>query len=162
MRYLLLFTLIYCTYVTAETVTPMTIGWVETVRILPEEFDLQAKIDTGADNSSLGIIKIIEFIRDGRKWIRFTVRNNKGQTQVFERPFERYALIKPKQTGLIKRPVVNILLCIGDRMFLTPVNLTERKKFAYQLLIGRSFLQHGFLVSSSSKLTTTPDCISIE
>ncbi len=162
MRYLFIITLLYCPYVTAETSKSMTIGWVETVRILPEEFDLQAKIDTGADNSSLGIVNSKDFIRDGRQWIRFTVRNNKGQTQVFERPFERYALIKPKQPGAIKRPVVNILLCVGDRMFLTPVNLTERKKFAYQMLIGRSLLQHGFLVSSSSKLTTTPNCKSIK
>lgn len=141
---------------------PITIGWVETVRILPEEFELQAKIDTGADHSSLGIVDADDFIRDGRQWIRFTVRNNKGRTQVFERPFERSARIKPKQAATLKRPVVNMLLCIDKQMYITPVNLTERKNFKYQMLIGRSFLQDRFLVSSSRQLTTHPKCESLK
>ncbi|MCW9013162.1 MAG: RimK/LysX family protein [Gammaproteobacteria bacterium] len=158
MRYLIILFIFYCTHASAENTPLTTIGWIESVKILPEGLELEAKIDTGADNSSLDITDWQKLNRDGNPWIRFTVINNSGHTQVFERPLERYTRIKRKGTEPLKRPVVNMLICIGNQQFLTPVNLAKRKNFKYRMLIGRSFLKQRFLVDSASKLTTSPNC----
>lgn len=135
-----------------------TIGWVEAVRILPENFDLQAKIDTGADNSSLDITDWNAFEHKGKQWVRFSTRNNSNVTYTFERPLERYASIKRKQSKPLKRPVVQMQLCIGDKTYQAPVNLAKRENFEFRMLIGRSFLKDRFLVDSSTTLTISPKC----
>lgn len=160
MRYLLMIFLLlpYSLSIASENKT--TIGWIETVRLLPEGFDLQAKIDTGADNSSLGIVNWKEIRRDDDAWVQFEVRNNKGQTQSFERPLDSYTYIKRREVESIERPVVKMWVCLGTKRVFVPVNLAKRKDYKYRMLIGRSFLVDHFLVNSSVKLTQQPDCVS--
>jgi hypothetical protein len=38
------------------------------------------------------------------------------------------------------------------------VNLEDRSKFNYQLLIGRSYLKNSFLVDASATFTLKPNC----
>jgi hypothetical protein len=38
------------------------------------------------------------------------------------------------------------------------VNLEDRRKFNYQILIGRSFLKKSFLVDASATFTLQPSC----
>jgi len=137
------------------------IGWIETVRIMPEKFDLVAKIDTGADNSSLDVAEWHSFMRDDTEWLRFSVKSNNDEIQTFERPLVRYAYIKRKRTEPVKRPVVTMQLCIGNTAFLAPVNLAKRHGFTYRMLIGRSFLQGSFLVDSALTETVSPKCDSL-
>ena len=160
MRHLLMIFLLlpYSLSIASENKT--TIGWIETVRLLPEGFDLQAKIDTGADNSSLGIVNWKEIRRAGDDWVQFEVRNNKGHTQTFERPLESYTYIKRRQAESIQRPVVKMWICLGTKQLFVPINLAKRKDYKYRMLIGRSYLKDHFLVSSSVKLTQQPDCVS--
>jgi len=158
MRYALIVFILCWSNIATPNNTLVTIGWIETVRILPEGFELKAKIDTGADNSSLGVVDWQSFTRNGQEWIRFEVLNNEGKTQSFERPLDSYALIKRKTLGSLKRPVVKMWLCIGNKKLLVPVNLANRKKFKYQVLIGRSFLKEHFLVDSAQKLTRQAEC----
>ena len=158
MRYLIVICIFFIAVASADTNDLTTIGWIEPVKILPEGLVLQAKIDTGADNSSLDITEWQNITRHGHPWVRFTVPNNQGQTRVLERPLERYARIKRKGTDSLKRPIVKLVLCLGQQQFQVPVNLAKRKNFKYRMLIGRSFLKDRFLVDSGSKLTTTPVC----
>ncbi|MCW9047831.1 MAG: ATP-dependent zinc protease [Gammaproteobacteria bacterium] len=140
----------------------VTIGWIEPIRIMPEGFDLQAKIDTGADNSSLGVVDWESFMRNSTEWIRFKVRSNNGQLKSFERPLERHVLIKRKQSQPLKRPVVNLWLCLGKNRILTEVNLSKRKNFKFRMLIGRSLLKNRFLVNSALKFTQPPECQAVQ
>ena len=158
MRYILIICVLFCSHVATASESLVTIGWIETIRIMPEGFDLQAKIDTGADNSSLGVMDWESFIQNGKEWIRFKVRNNDGQQKSFERPLERHALIKRKQSQPLKRPVVKMWLCLGKNKMLTEVNLAKRKNFKFRMLIGRSLLRDNFLVNSARKLTQSPEC----
>jgi len=158
MRFLLITFILCWSHAAKASDTLTTIGWIETVRILPEGLELKAKIDTGADNSSLGAIDWQNFKRNGQKWIRFKLLKNNGGTESFERPLDRYALIKRKQTEALKRPVIKLWLCIGNKKLLVPVNLAKRKKFKYRILIGRSFLKRNFLVDSAKELTQPPTC----
>jgi len=158
MRFLLIIYILCWSHIASASDSLVTIGWIESVRILPEGLDLEAKIDTGADNSSIGVMNWQGFIRNDKEWIRFKVRSNTGQSQLFERPLKRYTLIKRKSTQSLKRPVVNMWLCIGRDKILAQVNLAQRKNFKYQMLIGRSLLRGHFLINPAIKLTLDPDC----
>jgi len=136
-------------------------GWIEPVPIQPEGFELIAKIDTGADNSSLDVTTWTAYTKDGSPWIRFEVRNNGEKTQKFELSLEKYTLIKRKQAEPISRPVIKMSLCIDNREYLASVNLAKREDFKYRMLIGRSFLKGRFLVDSDKRKTSLPKCNSL-
>jgi hypothetical protein len=135
------------------------IGWIETVQILPENFQLPAKIDTGADNSSLNIINPIEFNKEEEPWLRFTISLEEHETVTLERPIERFAYIKRKGAPKQKRPVVLFDLCVGNLYKKNvPVNLADRTGFKYPMLIGRSFLKGSAIVDSARTFTNQPSC----
>lgn len=135
------------------------IGWIEHVQILPENFILPAKIDTGADNSSLSATDITGFVRSSRKWVRFTVKRPDGPPIILEKPVARYVRIKRKGTTVQRRPVVRFNICVGTIFKKdVEVNLANRKGFKYPVLIGRSFLKDTALVDSSRKYSQDPDC----
>ena len=136
-----------------------TIGWIENVRIYPEGFVLDAKIDTGADHSSLNVSELSEFRRGGKRWVRFAVLTTDGITMYLEKPVVRYAKIKQKENKSQKRPVVQFDLCLGKiYKRAVPVNLANRHNFKFNMLIGRSFLKNTALVDSSRTNTVEPHC----
>ena len=49
------------------------IGGVETLYILPIEMPFQARMDTGAETSSMDADHIRPFERDGEKWVSFNI-----------------------------------------------------------------------------------------
>lgn len=135
-----------------------TIGWIESVRVIPEGLTVMAKIDTGADNSSVDVLEWDNFEREGNQWIRFKIRNNENEEVTLERPHERFARIKRKQSEPLKRPVVNMWLCLGNEKIMTQVNLSKRKNFKFRMLIGRSLLKGRYLVDSARQNTLKPEC----
>ena len=135
------------------------IGWIETVQILPENLSLPAKIDTGADHSSLNAINQEEFRKGKEKWIRFSIPLENDRAVRLERPILRKARIKRKGATSLKRPVVLFDLCVGTLYKKdVPVNLANRSRFKYPMLIGRSFLKGSALVDSALTLTQQPSC----
>ena len=136
------------------------IGWLETVQILPENLSLSAKIDTGADHSSLNVINQKEFRKGKEKWIRFSIPLKKNEAIRIERPVLRIARIK-RRGGVPpqKRAVVLFDLCVGATYKQeVPVNLTDRSRFKYPMLIGRSFLSGTAIVDASMTFTQSPSC----
>ena len=137
-----------------------TIGWIEKVRIYPEGFVVDAKIDTGADHSSLNVSEISDFFRGEKRWIRFAINTGEGDKLYLEKPVIRYAKIKRKGAKSQRRPVVLIDICLGNIYENdVPVNLADRAKFKFNMLIGRSFLKNTALVDSSMTFTIEPDCV---
>lgn len=137
----------------------ITVGWIERVRVFPGDLVMDAKIDTGADNSSINALNQEEFTKDGKKWIKFTMTNDQGQTVTIERPIVRTAKIKRRKSkDRHLRPVVILGLCIAGVYRETEVNLADRDRFKYQLLIGRSFIRDRLLVDPSAKYTAEPIC----
>ncbi len=124
-----------------------TYGYLERVTVFPGELSLKAKLDTGAKSASLNAkhIKIIK--RGGRKWVRFDVPQD-NETLRFETRLIRYVSIKTRhgekkmnQTGdSFKRPVVMMQMALGGKMEEVEVNLANRERFNYPLLLGRSAL----------------------
>jgi hypothetical protein len=130
-------------------------GWVEWAYIEPHHIHVKAKLDSGAKTSSLSAINIERFERDGAIWMRFHVPisasdggTEKPQLIEMERKLEREVLIKRHGSGPARRPVVVINVCLGEQSFDTPVTLTDRSRFNYPLLLGRSALRGRVLLDA--------------
>lgn len=145
--------------VTASAEAKETIGWVERVRIYPGALDIRAKIDTGADNSSLHCECIEPYEKpDGSQWVRFTVTNYQGEHIRLEEKVIRNTRIKRHGSDVQTRPVIKLGICVGQTYRETEVNLVDRGGFEYQMLIGRSFLRKDFLIDPASRYINPPRC----
>jgi hypothetical protein len=134
------------------------VGWIEKVRIYPGDLVIYAKLDTGAKNSSLNASHVTVFERGGEQWLRFDVTSRYGKTVTIERKVRRVVKIKRHGAKPEKRFVIRMGVCLGNSYKEVEVNLAERSDFLYQMLIGRSFLAGSFIVDSSAKYTTKPNC----
>ncbi|MEQ9170238.1 MAG: RimK/LysX family protein [Rhodospirillales bacterium] len=134
-----------------------TAGLIETVRIQPEAIDIRAKVDTGAENSSVDTRDWETFEREGATWIRFTLRLDNGGRRTLERPLHRMAEIH-RAGSTQNRPVVLMTLCVGAVAREVEVNLSERPKLTYRMLLGASFLTGAYVVDVSQSDLTRPAC----
>ncbi len=135
-----------------------TFGWAEKIKIFPTSIVIHAKLDTGADYSSLNASQIEQFERDKEKWVRFSLVNRYGQKVTLERPIKRFATIKSHSSKNQKRPVIRLGICAGKTYMEEDVNIVDRTKFEYQMLVGRSFLAGNGVVDPSMTYTSDPDC----
>ncbi len=135
-----------------------TLGWVEKVRISPANLILQGKLDTGADTSSLHAANVERFERDGKTWVRFVVENRQGEKATIEKEVLRTALVKRQKGATQKRDVIRLGTCLGKTYLEIDVSLVDRRKFSYQMLIGRNFLAGNVLVDPAMTFTTDPQC----
>lgn len=128
------------------------LGQVEYVDIMPMGFRQKARIDTGAETTSIDAVNIIEFERDGRDWVQFSVKDrNTDESVMIKAPIKRTVLIKQQGSKDIRRQVVLLTLAIGELKEEVEVTLADRENFEYPVLIGRNFLQGRALVDVSRK-----------
>jgi hypothetical protein len=121
-----------------------TYGYVEKAVLVDKKVILSAKLDTGAKSASLNATHITEFDMNGVPHLRFTVPT-KDKDYIFECPYIGKVKIKVRAnegypgavTTPIKRPVVMLTVQLGDKVRSIRVNLTNRKRFIYPLLLGR-------------------------
>jgi len=118
------------------------VGIYETISVLPENMHLQAKVDTGAKDSSLDAQNIEFFTRDDKEWVRFQVtRALQKRIFIIERPLEGISQIKSRADESTtkesyKRPLIKLPVCLGDEIKEIDVNLTDRSHFKYPFLLG--------------------------
>ncbi len=124
-------------------------GWIERVRLTRSGLELEAKLDSGAEHSSLDVEGQKYFRRGGDRWVRFTVEGASGRRVAFERKLVRRAVIKRHSGRSDVRPVVEIKICLGSAVKKVEVNLVDRSNFVYPMLLGRSFLGGAFLIDTS-------------
>jgi len=130
----------------------ITIGEVEEVILMPWGVRLPARIDTGADTSSL----------DARE---LKVKNNIAE---FKLPKQYGALelqlpVKAWQNVRSadfkeKRPVVEITFCMGPKLLHIRVNLNDRSTVKYPLILGRNALKDHFVVDCDQTHCLPPSC----
>lgn len=142
----------------ADQLKPLTVGWVEKVRLYPPDILLHAKLDTGADACSVHAEKVTSIKRGKERWVRFVLVNRYGQRNTLERRVHRRAKIKTKRGGSQTRPVVKFGICLGERYELVECNLVDRSHFTYPVLIGRNYLAGIASVNSSETYTLEPNC----
>jgi hypothetical protein len=144
--------------VTAYSSEKRVLGWVEKVQILPENLILNAKLDTGANTTSVDASRITEFERNGRPWIRFSISDRSGNTGMFERPLVRVVRVRRSDSPTTSRPVVMLAICVGSKFREEAVTLTNRSHLRHPVLLGRSAMEGRIIVNPSRKFTFKPDC----
>lgn len=134
------------------------VGWVENVTVFPGNLEIKAKLDTGAENSSLHTAQINEFKRNGHNWVRFELTDSQGRTENFETKVIRKTKIKRQNSESQKRLVVRLGVCLGTVYKEVEVNLVNRSNFDYKMLVGRSFLEGSFVVDSEQTFIVQQKC----
>lgn len=136
-------------------------GWVEFVELHldGQPLKLKAKLDTGARSSSLDATDVAPFERDGQRWVRFRVSlPGLEKSVLMEQPVARYVRIKRHTGPHDRRPVIRLPLCLGDELRTVDVNLADRGRFIYPLLLGRKALAHLAVVDPARTFMRPPGC----
>ncbi len=143
----------------AVAAEPDIFGWAEPVVLVETGFELEAKLDTGAETSSLDAIDIRRFRRKGKSWVRFTVEDHDNGDDVrLERPLLRRVLIKRHDGDSQRRSVVSLTVCLGDHRREVEFSLIDRSQFDYPVLLGRSALAGIAVVDPDEINLSEPDC----
>jgi len=133
------------------------IGEVEKVMVHPSDLQYEARIDTGAESSSIHAEKIQLIERDGKQFVQFSLLNPKTNELVeLERRFQRTVLIKQKDGEPERRFVVKLWLTLGEIKERVDVTLSNRADFTYPLLVGRNLLTDTAIVDVSRRHTINP------
>ena len=134
----------------------LVVGWVEDASIHPSNLVLAAKVDTGADNTAIDARNIKAVVRDGRKFLRFQVDDRRGHTMEIEREQVGIEIVPRHHGEFEERPLVVLEICLGNECRNTLVNLSDRSRLKYPLLVGRSFMLDRIVVNPSAQHIATP------
>ncbi len=119
-------------------------------------FNFLARVDTGANTTSIHAVdvKVIDGSSEPKenvgKTISFQTLNREGKSKKLSVPIVRISTVKNSQ-GVEQRYVVNLLIISDNIKESVEVNLRDRSKMAYKLLIGRNWLSEDFLVDVDLK-----------
>ena len=137
-------------------------GFIEKATLMNKQLTLSAKLDTGAKSASLNATNITETMVDGKPYLNFTVPSKEGDISFqCEHVGEVNIKIRAGEVNInpllrksIQRPVVLMRIKLGSKERVIRVNLTNRKRFIYPLLLGReALIAFDGLVDPSLKYT---------
>lgn len=129
----------------------LVVGEIETVRFDNLGLALRARIDTGAETSSLDARRIRRFQRDGENWVRFTIPDpDSGEPLVLERPrSRRVRILQAGAEDPDTRHVVELRVTLGNSTQTAEFTLTDRSALEFPVLIGRNVLRDLMMVDVS-------------
>jgi hypothetical protein len=126
------------------------VGGVERVKVEPGDLLLEARIDSGAETTSIHAEDIALVEKDGKRYVRFTLLDEtSGEVIPMELRLRRRVLIKQHGREPERRFVVRMWLTLGDTRNRVDVTLSDREDFEYPLLVGRNFLVDTAIVDVS-------------
>ena len=138
---------------------PVKLGYLENVQIGNLALELKGKLDTGADTSSVHA-RDVEVYKRGKRdnWVRFRLVGKNGRSIRYDQNVIRFAQIKTKTGGTIRRPVIRMPICVGGVKGRAEINLADRADFEYDVLIGREFLADRIIVDSGQTFSAGSAC----
>jgi hypothetical protein len=131
------------------------IGSIEWLYMDPPGHHYRARVDSGAETSSLSANDVVEFERDGDDWVRFTFDHDGTDEPVdFELPIKRTVLIRQASSEEAdRRVVIELDIRLGDQLQTTEFTLTDRGRMTYPVLLGRAFLMDLYVIDVSRSYT---------
>lgn len=128
----------------------IVIGWREWVQ-LPDlgVAEMKAKVDTGADNSSLHAFNVERFERDGAEYVRFEIhpkQRSSRPTIACEAPLAMEKKVKNPGGRSELRPVIRTRVIVAGVELTALVNLTSRDEMGYRMLLGRRAVRSKFVI----------------
>lgn len=132
------------------------IGETAWIRVGGVSFPYLARIDTGARVTSIHATEVN--ITDGSKEpeknigreITFTTVNRDGKSQQLTGLIKRISTVRNSQ-GIEQRYIIELVLSWENINKTVEVNLRDRSRMTYKLLIGRNWLSGDFLVDVDLK-----------
>lgn len=106
----------------------------------------KARLDTGANTSSLSAKDIRPFERDGENWVRFRLAVDEKDAvvpAVLKQEFEARVVRQVRivqASGSDRRPVVSLPLTLGQIEQSVEFTLNDRSHLTYPVLLGRRFM----------------------
>lgn len=132
----------------------VVIGALEEVILLPWKVRLLARIDTGANTSSMGA----RGLKIHNNMAHFRLREEYGGKE-FKLPIVEWRTFSSSESNEL-RPVVEIEICLGPRRLRTQVSLNDRSRVDYPFLVGRRVLKEGsFIVDVTRTDRLPPACV---
>ena len=131
------------------------IGAIEWVYMDPPGRHFRARVDSGAETSTLGASEMVEFERDGEDWVRFMFQHESTEETVeFERPIARTVLIRQLSSREPERRfVIELDIGLGDQLQTTEFTLTDRARMTYPISLGRAFVMDLYVIDVSRSYT---------
>lgn len=141
---------------------PTSWGWVEQVKLMPENTLLKAHLDTGTQTSVMDARNLVKIHKNGQRWVQYDIvvsdpATGKEQRFPFERPVERQLKVRGTD-GFEHRPVVSMDICLGEKLYHEQFALADRQGSAYAVVLGRRTLEHVGAVDAAKTLTAPPTC----
>ncbi len=126
----------------------LVVGELEKVYLPVPGLIYEARIDSGAQTSSLHATNIERFERDGERWVRFDIEDPKSKEPLtLERKLSRNVrIVQASAEDTERRPVIELPFMIGDHRQTAEFTLSDREHLNYPLLIGRNVLRDVMLV----------------
>lgn len=139
------------------------LGWVEPIRLEPWGFKMRARLDTGANTSSMSARDIQHFKKGNKDWVRFildfkTAKGKPNRTVEIERPIHRVLKIKRHNSISQERPVIKMDICLANEIRNVEFSLVDRRALNYPILLGRKALAGLALVDSRRTYLSKADC----
>ena len=116
------------------------VGELERIWVDPPGMTMIARIDTGAQSSSLSAENLVEFERDGDDWVRFDVVVAEQSTTLEREVVRHVRVVQQADPEGTRRPVVSMRLLLGNVQDSFDFTLADRSHLEYQSILGRNFL----------------------
>lgn len=115
-----------------------------------------ARIDSGAETSSLDARNITRFERDGSNWVRFDVPlpDSDDFMTLESEVSRRVKIIQATADTAERRVVVELQFMIGDHRQQAEFTLTNREHLSQVVLVGRNILRDVMLIDVGKEFAT--------
>ncbi len=132
------------------------VGEVEKFYLAGPALVYDARIDSGAETSSMDARNITRFERDGNNWVRFDVPEPHTDDFVtIEREISRRVRIIQSSTDESeRRVVVELQFMIGNHRQQAEFTLTNREHLSHSVLVGRNILRDVMLIDVGKEFAT--------
>lgn len=129
-------------------------GHIEVATVEGMEFPV--KLDTGADVSSMNAQNIKLFEKEGKKMVSFTYENDQGtKKKLIKEVVDTMTITAKEGEKANVRPVVEMQVTLGELEKKIRVNLQDRSRFHYSMILGKNFLKYGAVVASDTDFIVT-------
>jgi hypothetical protein len=142
------------------------VGWREWL-VLPELGvpAIKAKIDTGARSSALHTHDYQVFDQDGAPWVRFCLHPFPNDSSIEVRcvhPVAEFRSVKDSGGHSELRPFIRTRVFLGPHQWDIELNLTNREKMKFRMLLGRGALHGRFRIAPEASYLLSPQKPSAE
>ena len=133
------------------------VGWKEQVALPDLKIkSVIAKIDTGANVSTIDADDIKFVTRKDVKYVKFTVKKRNNTVRKTSAPLAGFKRIRSSNGDVEKRPYIKTDILMDGITKNIELTLTDRGPMDYTMLIGRKALGRRWIVNPSISFMTKP------